>query len=486
MIKKLPALFLGLALPLATMGQNVIELPDIGDSAGSIISPQQERMLGSESMRQIRREAPVIDDTEVEDYIRSLGGKIADQADFYLPINFFMIKQNDINAFAVPGGYVGVNSGLLLNSRSESEVASVLAHEVVHLTQRHTVRSIEAQGRTAIPALIAMLGAIALAAASPEAGQAAIVGVQAAQQQYAINFTRGNEQEADRIGIQLLYDAGFDPMAMPEFFQKLQLANRYTDMTNVPEYLLTHPVTNNRIAEARDRAERLPRVQVESSKAYHLTWAKLKVLTADNPLQARQYYEAILRSGDYEDRDVALYGLALGQAAAANYDDARATLTDLIRRNPDQIAYRLAAADLEMRAGNVLYATDLYRIAYELAPDSRAALYGVATTLTLTDHAEEAREIMREKGFRDEDDPRYFRVLADAEVRAGREADGRFSMAEYYYRIGEYQLAMRQLDLAQQANGLTNYQTQRIRARMMEINDELARFRKERDRERRN
>lgn len=474
------ALILSLAAALVAMpagAQEAIPLPDFGDSAGAIISPQQERRLGEQTMREIRRQAPLIDDAEVEDYLRSLGNRVAKPTSYSDRINFFMIGNPEIQAFAIPGGYIGVHSGLILNSRTESELASVLAHEIVHLTQRHTVRGIEAQGRSAIPSLIAMLGAIALAAASAEAGQAAIAGVTAAQQQYAINFTRANEKEADNIGIQLLYDAGFNPRAMPAFFERLQIANRYNDPAHIPEYLRTHPITTTRITESRERAERFPVVPDESSTEYYLISAKLRVLTASTPIEALQYYEAILRNEDYEDRDVALYGYALALTQAADYKAARATLDDLIAHDPARTAYHVAAADVEMQSGDIDAAVEKYRRAYGMNPDYRAAFYGYARALTHAGRPEEARTVLREHGVSDDDDPNYFRLLSEAEARAGNAGDARIDMAEYYFRIGEYPLAMRELQLARELTDLTNYQTQRIRARLAELTALMAAYR---------
>ncbi|NNL99583.1 MAG: M48 family metallopeptidase, partial [Gammaproteobacteria bacterium] len=409
------------------------DLPEIGDSAGAFISPEQEKALGSGFIRQLRRRAPIIYDAEVEDYIQKLGTSLAKHADHYGDFHFFMIKANSINAFAVPGGYIGVHSGLILNSENESEVASVLAHEIVHITQRHTVRAIEAQGRTTIPSIIGMLGAIALAVANPEAGQAALAGVTAAQQQYAINFTRGNEKEADRIGIRLLYDGGYDPQSMPAFFKRLQLANRYNDPRYIPEYLRSHPITINRIAESQQRAEDLPRVPNESSLEYYLIRTKLQVMAAENPSIAKSTAEAVLKSGNYVSEDVARYGYVLALTAAGSYDRAREEINRLIARAPEQVAYRIAAAEVERESGNLPGGAEHFRIAFEMDPTSLAALYGYSETLVLIGQPLEGKRVLREHGYSDDPAPRYFRILAEAEGRAGNTANARIAMAEYYY-----------------------------------------------------
>ena len=233
-----------------------VELPDIGESAGAYISPEQEHKIGEAFYRNLRSEGKVVDDPELQAYIQSIGEKLASHAEAQpSPFTYFLVDDSEINAFAVPGGFVGVNTGLVLLTESESELASVLAHETSHVTQHHMARMFEAASRMSIPSAIAMLGAIALGVMSPQAGQAAIAAVAAGQQQYALNFTRANEEEADRIGMDLLERSGFNPEAMPSFFERLQTANRYNDPANVPEFLRDHPVTTNRIADARARAD---------------------------------------------------------------------------------------------------------------------------------------------------------------------------------------------------------------------------------------
>lgn len=452
-----------------------VALPDFGDSASAIISPQQERMLGEQFMRQVRREAPLISDPEIEDYIQRLGERLATGAGYRGEPTFFMIANSEINAFAVPGGFVGVHSGLLLNSATESEVASVLAHEMVHLTQRHTVRGIEAQGRSAIPSLIAMLGAIAIAAANPEAGQAALAGVAALQQQMLLNYSRGYEQEADRIGVQVLANSGFNPQAMPEFFDKLHRASRYNDPEQIPEYLRTHPVTINRIAEARERADKLPAIVDESSADYALVCARLVVLTARTPLDAKQYFEPRLQGDDAAEIAVAEYGYALSLTSSGEYDRARKQIQDLLQRDPDKVPYLLAAGEIEARAGDDTAAANWYRRALDIDPTSKAALYRYTDILSLAGDPILAKQVLRDRGYATKPEPQYYKILAQAEGRSGHHAEARIAQAEFYYLQGEYQLAARELELAVKLPNMTNYHSQRIKARLAEIRKELVR-----------
>ncbi len=452
------------------------ELPDFGDSAGAYISPEQERLLGQGFMRQMRRQAPLVSDEEVEDYIQKVGMEVGEQSGYYGDFNFFVVESPVINAFAVPGGYVGVHSGLILGTHNESELASVLAHEVSHLTQRHGARMIEAAGRMSIPSMAAFLGAIILSAIDPQAGMGALAAIGAAQQQYQINFTRANEKEADRIGIELLNTAGFNPNGMADFFGRLQLANRYTDPKEIPEYLRSHPVTVNRIAEARERAEKMkPRAIREDSYEYQLVWQKLNVMSAADPAQAKAYYTTMLRDGTFQNEAAARYGYALALTAAGDFDRARIELSKLLTEQPNIAAFQIARARLEQRAGNLAIASGLFDKARKANPASRAATYGYVALLSNTGKPAEARKVLREFGVSDQRDPRYFQLLAETEQRMGDVVNSHYDIAEYYRAIGELELAAEQLKLAQTESTISHYQRMRIDSRLVEIESDLDR-----------
>lgn len=455
------------------------DLPDFGDSAGAIISPAQEKKLGESFMRQVRRYAPVVDDEEVEDYIQQLGDSLAKHVEYDGEFSFFMIDSRVINAFAVPGGFIGFHTGLILNSKGESEVASVMAHEISHITQRHGARGIEAQARGNIPAMAALLGAMVLLAVDPQAGIGAITAVQAAQVQKQINFTRGNEREADRLGIKLLNEAGYDTRSMADFFQRLQTANRYTDPKHIPEILRTHPVTTNRISEAKQRAEQLDHSNVrDDSFEYKIVWHKLNVAAANDPAIAKQYYTRLLATGDYQHASIARYGYVLALTEAGDVNDARIEAAKLLASDPGVLSFRLAAARVEQRASDDAAALAHFKTAYQMDPTSRAAVYGYANMLTLAGQPEESRKLLRDYGVGDRQDPKFYKLIAEAETRMGAKSKSHFSLAEYYRIVGELNLSAVQLRLAQQAPDVTNYERHRIDARLDEVNEEMLKLRK--------
>jgi predicted Zn-dependent protease len=474
-------LIASLALTGAAQGNELIDLPDIGDSAGAIISPEQERRLGEDFMRQMRRLAPVVADEEVEDYIQKLGLSMGEFTNYELGFHFFMVESPVINAFAVPGGYIGVHTGLMLETQSESELASVISHGITHVTQRHGARMIEEASQMTIPMIASLVGALVLTAANPEAGAAAMMASQAAAQQHQINFTRANEQEADAIGIRLMQQAGYDTQRMAAFFERMQRASRYTDPAHIPEYLRTHPITVNRIAAARNRAANMQQAVVrEDSYAYHLIKAKLRVRAAEDPVQAAHYFHELLQSGDYTHEEVARYGYALALTESGEFERARIELTKLIADYPRVVSFHIAAGQLEQRADRFQESLTHFQRAYELEPENRAAVYGYVGALLLVDRAAEAKRLLGEYGLAERRDPKFYKLLADAETRLGQGANAHHSLAEYYLSVGEFPYAAEQLRIARETPGLSNYQRQKIVARLEEVEDTIQRLEEDR------
>ena len=237
---------------------NDVRLPDIGSSAGTIMTQQDQREYGAAVLHELRSYGMVLDDALLNDYINSLGYKLVSNSDRPdLPFNFFLMRDEQINAFAVPGGYIFTYTGLLTAMAREDDVAAVLAHEISHVTQQHLLRAFEDMQKMSLPIMLGMLGVlIASQHRTDDAGTAAIMTGTSLMQQRQINFTRHDEAEADRVGIQALARSGFDPLAMADAFSTLQRVMRVNGI-DVPEFLLDHPVDTRRIADAKSRAEHL-------------------------------------------------------------------------------------------------------------------------------------------------------------------------------------------------------------------------------------
>ena len=305
------------ALSTVANAQSASELPDIGNPAGAAISKDDEYRMGAMIVRQLRDQNAIIDDPEVTEYLQSIGSRIAAQTpDGGRQFHFFAVRENTINAFALPGGFICVNYGTVLATRNESELASVMAHEIAHVTQRHIARTIRAQGKQSIASAAAILAAIlmgAMAGGSGDAMQGAIAIAQGAAAQQQVNFTRANEYEADRVGISFLAASGFNPQAMPSFFETMSRRNGLAG-NYIPEMIQSHPVTSNRIAESRNRAVQYDHVKVTESASYPLIRERLRVITAPRDTDVLHDYQQQVAG---RDADVGTqYGEALALRSA--------------------------------------------------------------------------------------------------------------------------------------------------------------------------
>lgn len=285
-------------------------LPDLGDASQATFSPQQERELGLRIMSEIRADAGYLDDAEVAGYLTNLGNRLLLNSRETRPdqeFEFFAVKDPMINAFALPGGFMGFNTGLILTAQSESELAGVMAHEIAHVTQKHLARMIAGQRYSMLTSLAAVALAVLASRTNPQAAQAVLVGSQARQIQSQLDFTRDHEKEADRIGLNILISAGLDPRGMSEFFERLQKAGRFRE-NGAPSYLRTHPITYERIADIDNRTHSLPYRQVPDSLDFLLVRAKLRA-SMDNPGEAVEYFDSALREKRYSSEAVERYGL---------------------------------------------------------------------------------------------------------------------------------------------------------------------------------
>ena len=477
---RLPLLLLSLlSLALSGMARasQQIALPEIGQSGGAIVTPEEERRTGEAVMRSIRRAGGILDDPLVNDYLNHLSYRLVSNSDTQHPqFEFFMINDRVINAFALPGGYIGVNYGLLLATNSESELASVLAHEIAHVTQRHHARAYEFSEGSNIPVLAAMIAAMILGAQSgqgAEVGQAALTAISAGSIQSQINFTRANEKEADYIGIQLLADSGFDPISMAAFFQKLDKESRLYG-PQAPEFLRTHPVNESRIADATNRAEQMRRTNTPNPKNYYLIRARLQVITASDKKVVRDGFAKTLKSGRYLDRDAELYGYALSLIATGEFAQARKILNGLLKTDPNRIAYLLERARLESNANQHQQAIKHFKQALANYPGNGPLTLAYTKALLRAGKAKEAREIITEYQRHNPSDPNFYKLLAEAEADLGNSANTHVAMGEYYYRIGQTHQAIDQLSLALQNKSLDFYNTSRIEARLSEFKEEIA------------
>ncbi len=465
-----------LASPAGYAEPNAVNLPDLGDASIAVISPAEERRIGEDFMRRARRSLAFMDDPMLSEYIQLLGSRLVAAADTKSrDFRFFLIKDPTINAFAVPGGFIGVHTGLILAATSESELASVLAHETAHITQRHIPRLVAEQERASIPALAALVASILLAASGKSGAEAGIVASQAALAQQGINFTRSFEEEADRIGMTVLAQSGFDPHGMPAFFERMQSQNRINE-TSLPEFLRTHPVTTNRIADARNRAAQLPARPRPDSSEFHHARARIRALVASDPHEAvREFRENILQ-GRYRDTNAEHYGLAVSLLRAKETESARAEVKQLITRQPSRLSYKMLQAEIELAGGRESEGLALYRAALREYPGNTAILRAYAAALLRAGKPKDAYALLKAPIRRLPEDPALYRMYGQAAGEIGERVEAHRALAEYHYRSGNPGMAIQQLEIAKRSAGEDFYLLSSIEARIAAIKDELALF----------
>jgi predicted Zn-dependent protease len=463
-------------LPTLTFAAGNSDLPDFGDSAGSVVSPEFERRLGKMFLNQVRHFEEVISDPEVESYIKSIGYQLASHSDNTTqPFTFFVVKNPGINAFAGPGGMIGINSGVILNSSNESELAAVMAHEIAHVTQRHLARMFERASRLSLPTAVAMVGAIVVTVLNPEAGVAAITGISGLSAQTSVNFTRSNEEEADRVGIQTLARAGFNPRGMPAFFETLQRLSRYSQHA-APEFLRSHPLTTSRISDSIARAESYPEKVFTNTHTYELIRYKLLAGSFESATKATAQLRDELNKheGTAKEKLPVRYGLAYAYILDNDFKRAKQQTDILLKDNPDNVAYLLLAAKLHSGQSHYDTAFKIYNKAYELFPDYKPVMMDYSRALLDVKKAKEARDLLKKYERFYTHDLNTYSLLGQAEAMLGNEIETAFIQAEYYYLAANTQLAIDKLKFIKQRYKLDYYQEQRATARMTEYEYELA------------
>ena len=496
------ALMLAIASLCAPAQEN--RLPDIGSSAGTVLGPAEQEEYGQMMLSQLRNYDYILEDPLVDGWLRGLGNRLGAASDNpKQDFTFFMMKDRQVNAFATVGGYVGVNAGLVLVAESEDEVAAVLGHEIAHVTQSHVLRSVERAQRDSIPILLAMLGAIAIAqsgsSSSGDAAMAAMASAQGIAAQRQINYTRGNESEADRLGIRTLVRSGYDPDAMASMFERMQAlerSNQGGEKERTPDYLMSHPVTTTRIAEAKERAAKMEVSEARFTPTFSQSdnpllpaslqisaapgggdkvqfgWVRerLRVLSANTPSSAVNEYERMRRSGDLSDAQ--RYGLAYarllnGQGAAAAKD-----LAPLLDKYPGDVWLTLAMGQSEARAGNAAAADARFEGLLARMPRNRAVALTYAGVLAERNNAaagKRAQEVLRPLLGAAGDDPLFQTTFARVNEIAGDPIRAGEAYAEAAYLNGRAEQALVQLNTLKKRNDLDYYARARIDARIAAI-----------------
>ena len=449
------------------------DLPDLGSPAAAVLSQGDEVRLGAMVEKQLRDQNVLIEDPEVSEYINSIGQRLASQSAMGGGMfHYFVIRDATINAFAISGGYVFINGGLILATAEESELAGVMAHETAHITQHHIARMLRNQQQQSITSAAAMLAAILLGAIG--GGQAIEGGIAAAQgmaAQQQINFTRDNEWEADRVGIGFLAGAGFDPNGMGTMFETME---RHTGLaaTYIPAMLIDHPMDSDRVAEQRARAAQFPPRTGKDSTSYPLIRERVRVLTATGDVDvAAQYASKIAHGADNVGNR---YGEALALMNASRAEEAVRILTPLVQEHEDNTLLHVALGQAQAKAGRVKDALSTFQHAEQLFPRNVPVTVRYAETLMLAGRPADAHNMLLDLFNNVPPTPDQIRLTALAASAAGDAGDAYFYMGEYQIAGGDLNLAAQQLQLALAAPHISQIQRQRYQARLDEVRDYLA------------
>ncbi len=443
------------------------DLPSLGDASSSMVSPQQEHQLGRAWLSLVRGQVSQLSDPQLKDYVETSVYRLSETSQLQdRRLEFVLLNSPQINAFAAPGGIIGVNGGLFLHAQTEAEYASVMAHELAHLSQRHFARGLEAQQRMQIPVMAGMLaGIVAAAAGAGDLGIAAIASTQAAAMQEQRRFSRQNEQEADRIGLVNLEKAGFDPRAMPSMFERLMRQYRYD--RKPPEFLLTHPVSESRIADTRNRAEQYSGQGTTDSVRYQLMRARVQLIYEDTTGLAAKRFRNML--DENPELEAARYGLAIAQIKGGQHQQARETLQPLLTKAPNDVVYNLAQIELDMASNRLGEAQSRIERLQTLYPSNyplKQARIDLLMKQGRTQDAERDLDLLLKDRSKD---PDVWYQVAEVRGLSGNTIGLHQARAEFFALVGDYTQAIEQLDFAKR-RAVNNFQlASRIDARQREL-----------------
>lgn len=476
--------------------QTQLVLPDLGDSSSAALSPIDERLLGERIMRDIRRDPDYSKDSVFYDYLNTIGqhliatakkqgiAGLEGQGTFLINFELFGVRDKSINAFALPGGFIGVHTGLVVSAETESELASVLGHEIGHVTQKHIARMFGQQGTNSMIALASIILAVVAASRNPGAAQGLAMGGQALAIQNQLSYSRDAEREADRIGFQILQAGGFDVQGMPDFFQRMQRANSIME-SGVPGYVRSHPLTTDRIADMQDRVRGLSKPKVNSSVEFYLLKSRARLIqttSSSNYPELKQFYESLARKADPIKQLEGNYGLALLSLKQQKITEAESYLqkskvlvqTISAQGSPVQrssLSIESTAIDILFAKGQ--HAEGLKQIAQIKAthPQSRSLNILTIEGQLKTRQYEQAINWLKTQTRAQPENSIWWDMLARAYSQAGKKALSHAALAEKYVADGAWIGGIEQMRLAKLAGDADFYQSSEIDARARQIQD---------------
>ena len=457
-------------LPVASVLADENEpLPELGDSAARTLSPAQEARIGQQFLRQLLRDKNYVDDPELNTYLNQLGRTVAKNASTRdAPIAVHLLQNPKLNAFAVPGGHITFHTGLILTTADENELASVMAHEIAHITQRHLPRMLAKAEASKLPTIAAVVASVLVGG---KAGLAGLTVANAALLSNQLSYTRDFEREADSIGIKLLAESGFDPTAMSRFFNKIDRHGVLGDQT--PEFLRTHPLSYTRIAEAENRASAYPPADHSPSRAFHLAKAKIRALYLRDDRDAVAYFSDRAQNTSGEEKIAAQYGLALAHKKSQQVEPSRSALQPLLEAYPNEVAFQIASAEISMIAGDANAAVAIYQKLTAAHPKLVYLVHYQTHALLAAGDATQAKRVIRHQLRRHKERFDLYPLLSRSNAKLGLLAQAHQATAEFHAALGEYRTAVASLKQALRENDSAGYLHQSITARLHELEEIL-------------
>jgi beta-barrel assembly-enhancing protease len=449
-------------------------LPELGDSSGALVTGQQEKKLGQDAMREIRASGAYLNDPEVNAYLNELGQRILTaNPGIREKFEFFALGDPTVNAFAMPGGFIGINMGLVLLCQTESELAGVLAHEISHVTQKHYARMVDDQRKNAWMG-IAGLAAAVLAAKSGkgDVAQGALLGSQAAMVQNYLNFSRDNEREADRIGFQYLSRAQFDPAAMGTFMERLQRASSLNDTGVVPGYLRTHPVTGERIADAQDRVGKGEFKLAKESVDFHYVRALIRSYIGDAPA-AVKYFESALADRKYSSEAATRYGLAAAVLRERDFARAKRELATLASAGVKHPMITAMMGQILIQAEEIGPAVTFFESAIAEYPNHWQLHYDLPDVLLRAKLPKRALATLEKSLLRRPNDTQLLDLAARASADAGMKMKQHRFLGELYAEQANLRGALDQFELAAKAGDGDYFEASYVEARAREMKQQI-------------
>ena len=449
------------------------ELPRLGDRISGTVSLDQEYLMGQQFLSQLRRGAPTVPDALINTYLEGISYRLAARSQLTdRRLSFVIIDSEEINAFAAPGGIIGVNTGLFLNARSEAEFASVMGHEIAHVSQRHFARGVDEAQSGRVGHLASLLASVLVMATSDGGhGAAALGAARGLAMDRQLRFSRNNEQEADRIGQDTLYNAGFDPSAQAKMYEQLLAANRFG--RRPPEFLLTHPLTESRISDSRGRALRYPQRDYEPSLNYQIMRARVVGHYAKDKAALIVDLEKKLEfSTHHFNEEVNRYALAVAYWENEQYSEADRTLAPLLKKYPNLISLVVTQAEIYTKQNEAERAIDYLKRHLEINPGNHPLIMAHVDALMTSRSYNAAAEIMEQHTKNRESDHHLWYRLAETWGQAGNISKVHQARAEYFTLISDFRNARQQLQFALQieADDASNPALQaRLRQKIKEL-----------------